>query len=375
MKKALCAAATTSIPEVLGGNRNWDYRFNWVRDASFTIQALYHLGHEEEAKKHLAWFTQVCKQHENPADIQPLYGLNNEKQLTESELTNLSGYQNSKPVRVGNKASGQTQLDVYGELINAFYETTRYGLSLSVEDWNFIKKIVEHVSKVWNTKDSGIWEARSEPQHYVYSKVMCWVALDRAVKIAASYHFSAPLEAWKKTMDTIKNEVLKKGFSAKLNSFTQSFDSEDLDATGLLIPIVGFLPAADARIQGTINAITEKLGGKDNLLYRYRSEDGLTGTEGKFFLCSFWLVQALALSGRLLEAEKVLLSLAKYVSPTGLISEEVDTNSGELLGNFPQAFSHIGVINSLIYLYKAKKGKTAELSLIGTDEFNTLLIK
>ncbi len=371
---SIAAAATTSIPEVIGGNRNWDYRFNWVRDASFTVQALYHLGHQEEAKKHLAWFTQVCKQHEDPADIQPLYALNNEKKMVEEEIANFAGYRDSKPVRIGNKASEQTQLDVFGELVNAFYETTRYGMTLTVDDWAFIKKIVEHVSRVWNTKDSGIWEVRLEPQHYVYSKVMCWVALDRAVKIAENHNYDAPVEEWKKTMAEIKTAVLQNGFNVKLDSFVQAFGSENLDATGLLIPIVGFLPINDPRIQGTIKAIRGKLGGKDHLLFRYLNQDGLPGQEGKFFLCSFWLVQALALSGNITEAEKVLLSLVKYVSPTGLISEEINTETGELLGNFPQAFSHIGLINSLIYLFKAK-GKLTEISLIGTDEFNTLLIK
>ncbi len=370
---SIAAAATTSIPEEIGGTRNWDYRFNWVRDASFTIQALYHLGHPEEAKKHLFWFTNVCKQHEDPADIQPLYALDNQKGLTEEEIYSLAGYRNSRPVRVGNKASHQIQLDVYGELVNAFYETTRYGMTLSEDDWAFVKKIVEHVRKNWNTKDSGIWEARSEPRHYVYSKVMCWVALDRGVRIARAHNFEAPLDDWRKTMDEIKTAVLQNGFSDKLNSFVQSFGSEDLDATGLLLPIVGFLPIDDPKIQGTINAITDKLGGEDNLLYRYLSDDGLHGREGKFFLCSFWLVQALSLSGRELEAEKVLFSMLKYVSPTGLISEEVETDTGELLGNFPQAFSHIGLINSLIYLYRAQ-GKSHKLSLIGTDEFHTLLI-
>lgn len=368
---SIAAAVTTSIPEVIGGNRNWDYRFNWVRDASFTVQALYHLGHPEEAKKHLAWFTQVCKQHKDPADIQPLYALNNEKKLPEEEIASLAGYKNSKPVRVGNKASSQTQLDVFGELVNAFYETTRYGMTLSQDDWEFIKKIVAHVSKVWNTPDSGIWEARTEPRHYVYSKVMCWVALDRAVKIALIHNFDAPLKEWQKTMGDIKTEVLKNGFNKKMNSFVQSFGSEDLDATGLLIPIVGFLPVNDPRIQGTIKAIQEKLSGKDPLIYRYLNEDGLPGQEGKFFLCSFWLVQALALSGKIRDAEKVFFNLLNYVSPTGLISEEVDTETGELLGNIPQAFSHIGMINSLIYLYQAK-GKNTKMSLMGTEEFNSM---
>jgi GH15 family glucan-1,4-alpha-glucosidase len=203
---------------------------------------------------------------------------------------------------------------------------------------------------------------------------MCWVALDRAIKIAATHNFDAPLDDWKRTLEDIRTSILQNGFNEKINSFVQYYGSEDLDATGLLIPILGFLPADDPKIKGTIKAITQELGGKDYLLYRYHSNDGLAGTEGKFFLCSFWLVQALALSGQIEEAEKVLFSMLKYVSPTGLISEEVDTETGELLGNFPQAFSHIGMINSLIYLRKAK-GKSVALSILGTPEFNTLLIE
>jgi GH15 family glucan-1,4-alpha-glucosidase len=371
---SIAAAATTSIPEQIGGERNWDYRFNWVRDSSFTVQALYHLGHPEEAKKHLTWFTQVCKKQVDPVKIQPLYALNSDEKLVEEELHNLEGYRDSRPVRIGNLASDQLQLDVFGELVNAFYETTRYGLSMNREDWDFVRRVVEHVRKIWSQPDSGIWEARTEPRHYVYSKVMCWVALDRAIKIATVYHFDAPLDDWKKTMEDIRTSILQNGFNEKMNSFVQYYGSEALDATGLLIPILGFLPADDPKIQGTIKAIKEKLGGKDYLLYRYHSDDGLQGTEGKFFLCSFWLVQALALAGQVEEAEKVLFSMLKYVSPTGIISEEVDTETGELLGNFPQAFSHIGMINSLIYLYKAK-GKPKALSIIGTPEFNTLLIE
>lgn len=377
---SIAAAATTSIPEQIGGERNWDYRFNWVRDASFTVQALHHLGHPEEARKHLAWFIEVCEKQADSAKIKPLYALNSDQKLTEEEIPNLDGYKNSKPVRVGNLASDQLQLDVFGEFINAVYETIRYGM-VNKNDKEFarraefVKRIIEHVRQIWNEPDSGIWEARAEPRHYVYSKVMCWVALDRAVKMATALDIDAPIDDWKKTREEIRASILKNGFSKKLNSFVQYYGSEALDATGLLIPILGFLPATDPKIQGTIKAIIEKLGGKDYLLYRYLSDDGLPGGEGKFFLCSFWLVQALSLAGQIEEAEKVLFSMLKYVSPTGLISEEVDTETGELLGNFPQAFSHIGMINSLIYLYKAKGKAPKELSIIGTPEFNTLLIK
>lgn len=365
---SIAAAATTSIPEDIGGVRNWDYRFNWVRDASFAIQAFYHLGHVEEAKNHLKWFTQVCKQHRDPADIQPLYGMYGRTKIPEEELYGLEGYRGSRPVRIGNRAYGQKQLDVYGELINAFYETTRYGKSLTKNDWAFVEKIVNHVCKIWSTEDAGIWEMRSEPKHFVYSKVMCWVALDRGIRIAESKEIELPLKRWKEIRKEIEVAVLEKGFSKKLNSFVQSFDSEELDASTLLIPIMGFLPFDDSRVEGTIKAILKHLTINGKLVFRYKAEDGVHGKEGIFLLCSFWLVKALALSGRIKEAENVLNSILRFVSPTGLLSEEVDPNSGELLGNFPQAFSHIGLINSILYLNKAKGRKHEGPAPLGVTE-------
>jgi GH15 family glucan-1,4-alpha-glucosidase len=365
---SIAAAATTSIPEDIGGVRNWDYRYNWVRDASFTIQAFYHLGHAEEARKHLNWFTKICKQHGDPADIQPLYGMYGKTKFPEEELYGLEGYRGSRPVRIGNRAYGQKQLDVYGELINAFYETTRYGKELTQDDWLFVEKVVNHVCKFWNTEDSGIWEMRNKPKHFVYSKVMCWVALDRGIKIAKLKGVKGPLKLWRITKKEIESAVLEKGFNKKLNSFVQSFDSEELDASTLLIPIMGFLSFDDSRVQGTIDAILEHLTTKDMLVNRYKAEDGLHGEEGAFLLCSFWLVKALALSGRIKEAENILTNMVKFVSPTGLLSEEVDRDSGELLGNFPQAFSHIGLINSIIYLNKAKGKKHKGPSLLGDQD-------
>lgn len=362
---SIAAASTTSIPENIGGVRNWDYRFNWVRDASFAIQAFYHLGHEEEAKKHLEWFRQVCKQHSDPTDIQPVYGMFGKTQLPEEELYGLEGYRGSRPVRIGNNAYKQKQHDVYGELVNAFYETTRYGKEISQNDWLFVEKVVNHVCNIWKNPDSGIWEVRSEPTHFVYSKVMCWVAVDRGIKIAESKGFAAQLERWKSTRKEIEKTVLNRGFNIKLNSFVQTFDSEALDASCLLIPIMGFLPFEDSRVQGTIDAVLQHLTTPDTLVYRYKAEDGIRGQEGTFLLCSFWLVKALALSGRIKEAEKVLDNLLKFVSPTGLLSEEVDRENGELLGNFPQAFSHIGLINSVIYLNSAKGKKHRGPSPLG----------
>lgn len=364
---SIAAASTTSLPEEIGGVRNWDYRFNWVRDASFTIQAFYHLGHEEEAKKHLGWFRQVCKQHGDPADIQPLYGMYGKTQLVEEELYSLEGYRGSRPVRIGNNAYKQKQHDVYGELVNAFYETTRYGEELTKDDWVFVEKVVNHVCNIWETPDFGIWEVRSGPAHFVYSKVMCWVAVDRGIKIAEAKRFKAPLDRWRNTKREIEKAVLDKGFNKKLNSFVQSFDSEALDSSCLMIPIMGFLPFDDSRVQGTINAVLQHLSTNDNMVYRYKTEDGLRGEEGTFLLCTFWLIKALALSGRIKEAEKILDNLLKFVSPTGLLSEEVDRKNGELLGNFPQAFSHIGLINSVMYLNRAKGQKHKGPSPLGTN--------
>lgn len=354
---AICAAPTTSLPEEIGGVRNWDYRFNWVRDAAFALQALYNLGHVREAKDHLKWFMNICRGTKEPSNIQIMYGMHGETDMEEQELKHLSGYRNSSPVRIGNNAVKQRQLDIYGELLNAFYETTRYEENIPQDDWHYIARIIDYVCKVWNTKGSGIWEMRGEPQHFVYSKLMCWVALDRGIKIAEQKKFKTPLERWKEVRDEIKSAILQRGFSQKLNSFVQSFGSETLDATSLLIPIMGLLPFNDLRVQGTIDATLIQLMAKNGLVYRYQGEDGLSGKEGTFTLCSFWLVDVLALSGRVEEAEEIFTKLLKYVSPLGLLAEEIDPDTGEQLGNFPQAFSHIGLINSALYLGKAKGKK------------------
>lgn len=351
---AICAAPTTSLPEDIGGVRNWDYRFNWIRDAAFTVQALYNTGLVSEAKNHLKWFMSICRVAEDPSKIQTMYGMHGETDIKELELDHLSGYRNSSPVRIGNGAANQRQLDIYGELINAIYETSRYGEAVSKDDWHFVRKIVDYVCRVWNTKDSGVWEVRSKPKHFVYSKLMCWVALDRGIKIAKLRGFEASLDRWEEIKDIIKGAILQRGFSQRLNSFVQSFDSGTLDATNLLIPMMGLLPFDDPRVQGTIDATLKGLVTKDGLVYRYQGEDGLTGKEGAFTLCSFWLVDVLALSGQAEKAEKIFTSILKYASPLGLLAEEIDPDTEEQLGNFPQAFSHIGLINSALYLGRAK---------------------
>lgn len=351
---AIAAAPTTSLPEEIGGTRNWDYRYNWIRDASFTVQALYNAGHVAEAKKHLSWFLDICTRSKGPAETKIMYGMHGDEVDDEYVLGHLSGYRDSAPVRVGNAATGQVQLDIYGELLSAVYDTTRYGEAISDQVWSFLVKVVEYVREVWRTKDAGIWEVRGAPRHFVHSKIMCWVALDRAVKIAEQGGRDAPLEAWRASMAEIQAAIIEHGYNSGLNSFTQSFDSPELDATALLIPILGFLPIDDPMVQGTIDAVMATLMSREGLVSRYIGYDGLAGKEGAFILCTFWLVDVLALSGRVAEAERVFLGVLRYISPLGLYSEEIDIRTGELRGNYPQAFSHIGLMNSAIYLGRAR---------------------
>lgn len=288
---------------------------------------------------------------EDPADIQPLYGLHGHDDIEEHTLDHLSGYRGSTPVRIGNAAAVQQQLDVYGELILGIYETARYGASISEEDWTVMRDVIDYVCRAWQEPDVGIWELRGDPRQLVHSKVMCWVALDRGIKIVEETGFEGAVDRWTDARRAIKNAVVERGYSDTANSFVRSFETEtDLDAATLLIPIVGFLPPDDPRVQGTIDTILNRLATDDGLVNRYESDDGLPGEEGAFAVCSFWLVNALALSGRIEEAMTIFRSVCTYVSPLGLLAEEIDPNTGAQLGNFPQAFSQIGLVNSALYL-------------------------
>ncbi len=346
---AVAAAPTASLPEDIGGVRNWDYRYNWLRDAGFTVQALMNLGHVEEAADYVDWFMDLC-QADDPAQLQPLYGLHGNADLEERELDHFAGYRNSRPVRIGNGAADQTQLDIYGELLLAVDEMLGHGRDLDGDDWATIRDIVEYVRDVWDQPDAGIWEVRGGAKQFVYSKVMCWVALDRGIDIAVERDRDAPLEAWRDTREAIETDVLENGYDEDIGAFVQAYGSDALDATGLLLPIVGFLPFDDERIRGTIEAIEADLVEDDVLVRRYDGDDGLPGDEGAFVLCSCWLVDALALSGRVDESRERFEALLEYVNPLGLVAEELDTDTGAHLGNFPQAFSHIGIINSSLYI-------------------------
>ena len=353
---AIAAAATTSIPECVGGVRNWDYRYAWIRDSAYTIQALFHLEHVQESQDYMRWINSIIKQDTHPSDIRIMYPLHKNEDIEEHVLEYLSGYKQSSPVRVGNSAVNQKQLDIYGELINAIYDTTRYGKDISDTTWGFIKNFVDHICKVWNTKDRGIWEVRGEPQHYVHSKLMCWVAVDRGIKIAKFKDTETSCN-WEETKSEIEAAILEKGFDKKLNSFVQSFDSDAIDATTLLIPRMGLLPYDDPRVQGTIEAVMKNLMTEKGLVYRYKNEDGLPGDEGCFLLCSFWLVDSLSLSGRLDEATSIFVNVLQLMNPLGILAEEIDPETGKLLGNFPQAFSHIGLVNSALYIGIARGRK------------------
>jgi len=354
---SIVAAPTVSLPETIGGVRNWDYRFNWLRDAGFTVQALMNLGHVEEATDYFEWFLNIC-QTDDPEKIQPLYGLHGDTDLEEQELDHLEGYRNSRPVRIGNGAVEQTQLDIYGELLLAVDEMLARGRELDDEEWNAVRNLVEYVCDVWDKTDAGIWEVRGGEQHFVYSKVMCWVALDRGIDIADKRGHEAPIAEWRETRATIKADVLENGYDEEIGAFVQAYDADALDATGLLLPIVGFLPFDDERVQGTIDAVEATLAEDDVLVDRYNGDDGLSGEEGAFVLCSCWLIDALALSGRVDDARDRFEALLEYVSPLGLVAEELDTESGAHLGNFPQGFSHIGIINSALYVGYAGGGES-----------------
>jgi len=321
-------------------------------------------GHVDEADSYFEWFLGLCHT-DDPEKIQPLYGLHGDLDLTEEELDHLEGYRQSRPVRVGNGAVEQTQLDIFGELLLGVDEMLCYGREFDDEDWRTIRDIVDHVCDVWDQPDAGIWEVRSGNEQFVYSKVMCWVALDRGIAVAREEGHDAEIDAWREIREQIKADVLAKGYDDDMETFVQFYGSDAVDATGLLLPIVGFLPFDDDRVQNTIDAIESRLVEDEVLVRRYDGEDGLPGSEGAFVLCSCWLIDALALSGRVDEARRRFEALTEYVNALNLVAEEIDTETGSYLGNYPQAFSHMGMINSALYVGFATGYEVAEPAPMG----------
>lgn len=350
---AMAAAATTSLPEEIGGVRNWDYRYTWIRDASFTLQALYDLGHMSETEGYLRWLESVLEKG-GVVEMQIMYGLRGERDLPEQELPHLDGYKGSRPVRIGNEAASQRQLDIYGELLDAVLRLANYVGKIREEHWPVLREICDHVAGHWQEPDAGIWEVRGGPFHFVYSKVMCWVTLDRGLTIAERFGFPCDAEAWQRTKEDIMTEVLDKGYDTQQGTFVQHYGTRALDASNLLLPIMGFLPFDDHRVVGTIEATQRELS-HDGLLYRYKTEDGLEGDEGVFLFCSFWLAHCLIGLGRLREAETLLRRLERTANHLGLFAEEYDPQWKEPLGNFPQAFTHIGYVTSVMRLLRARE--------------------
>ena len=346
----IVAAATTSLPETLGGSRNWDYRYCWLRDTTFTLGALLGVGLLEEARSWQQWVLRAVAG--NPADAQIMYGIDGTRRLPEYELPWLSGYEGAQPVRVGNDAAGQVQLDVPGEVLRAAHVGRAAGIMPSERGWELQQWIAGRLEEAWKRPDNGIWESRGDKQHFVYSKVMCWVAFDALVKGVERFGLEGPVDHWRAVRDEIQADVTEKGYSAERKSFTQAYGSDVLDACALLIPRVGFLPYDDERVINTVETIRDELT-EDGLVLRYRtdeSDDGLSGREGSFLICSFWLVDALRGIGRKGEAEELFERLLALRNDVGLLSEEYDTRALRLVGNFPQAFTHLALVNCALTL-------------------------
>jgi GH15 family glucan-1,4-alpha-glucosidase len=365
---AFVAAPTCSLPETVGGSRNWDYRYTWIRDAAFTIYGFARIGLAEEAGRFMDWLIDRIQDPNPDGSIQPLYRLDGSKNLNDEILDHLEGYRGSRPVRIGNGAYQQLQLDIYGELMDAVYLYNKYGTPISYDLWVGLRRLVNWVCDNWRLKDEGVWEVRSGRQHFVYSKIMCWVAVDRAIRLADKRSFPADRDRWLKVRDVIYEEIISNGWNPEKHAFVQSYGSDGLDASTLIMPLVFFMAPTDPKMLSTIQAIyrSPRQGGlvSNGLVYRYDlrySIDGLTGEEGTFNMCSFWLVEALTRAGqkdrrRLEDARLLFEKMLTYANHLGLYAEETGP-SGEALGNFPQAFTHLALISAAFNLDRALAGK------------------
>jgi GH15 family glucan-1,4-alpha-glucosidase len=349
----IVAAPTTSLPEQLGGTRNWDYRFCWLRDATFTLFALLNGGHAAEARDWRDWLLRAVAG--RPAEAQIMYGLAGERRLTELVLDWLPGYEGARPVRIGNAASRQFQLDVYGEVIDALYHARALGLEHQPVAWALARTLLNFLETAWRKPDEGIWEVRGPRRHFTHSKIMAWVAVDRVIKAVENFRLDGPVEHWRQLRDAIHEQVCQQGFDPKLNSFVQCYDSQELDASLLMIPLVGFLPVSDPRMLGTVAAIEKRLM-RDGLVFRYSTAEGVDGLpegEGAFLACTFWLADNYLLMGRHADARRAFDRVLGLCNDVGLLSEEYDPVARRLVGNFPQAFSHVGLVNTAMNLSPA----------------------
>ncbi|MGH7117590.1 MAG: glycoside hydrolase family 15 protein [Acetobacteraceae bacterium] len=351
----IVAAPTTSLPERPGGARNWDYRYCWLRDATFSLLAMMNGGYYEEAEAWRGWLRRAVAG--DPAQVQIMYGLGGERRLPEWEAGWLEGYEGSRPVRIGNAAAEQLQLDIYGEVMDALYHARAGGLAENGPDWSLQLELLRHLEAIWREPDEGIWEVRGGRQHFTYSKVMAWVAFDRSIRAAREFGLAGPIERWRAVRSEIHDEVCRSAFNSELGAFVQSYGSGALDASVLLMPLVGFLPPTDSRVRGTVAAIEKRLM-PDGLVRRYDTGsgvDGLAGDEGAFLACSFWLADNLLLLGRRNDARRLFERLLDLGNDVGLLAEEYDPAAKRLLGNFPQALSHIALVNTAHNLYHPKR--------------------
>jgi GH15 family glucan-1,4-alpha-glucosidase len=353
---AIVAAPTTSLPETVGGERNWDYRYTWVRDACFTMEALWVAACPDEANRFFGFLADAAaSQLQRGTDLQIMFGIGGERDLSERELPHLTGWRDSRPVRVGNGAWTQRQLDVYGELLGAAQRLVQQLGKLDPVTQRFLAAAADTAAVRWKEKDQGIWEIRGEPRDFLYSKLMCWVALDRAIALAPRLGAEERLAGWTAARDEIRAAICEHGWNEKAGAFTQAFGSEDLDASNLMLVITGFLPGDDPRMKATVDATAARLTDERGLVYRYLAHDGLAGEEGTFLLCTFWLAQAQALAGEVDQAVATFERAVAAINDVGLLAEEFDAGSGEMIGNFPQAFSHIGLVNAAWAITQAQQ--------------------
>jgi GH15 family glucan-1,4-alpha-glucosidase len=355
----IVAAPTTSLPETLGGVRNWDYRYCWLRDATFTLYALMLAGYDDEARAWRDWLVRAVAG--RPSEAQIMYGVAGERRLTELELDWLPGYQGAKPVRIGNAASRQFQLDVYGEVLDLLHQATEGGLPHEESVWRVERAMLEFLEGAWDQPDEGIWEVRGPRRHFTHSKVMAWVAFDRAIRSGERSGLTGPMKRWHTLRREIHDEVCQEGYDAERETFTQFYGSQRLDAALLMIPLVGFLPIDDQRVQGTIRAVERELG-RDGLVARYDNDEdveGVPGREGMFLACSFWLADCHALSGRRARAQRLFERLLAIRNDVGLLAEQYDVHAKRMTGNFPQAFSHVSLIDTAHNLVPSADGPAA----------------
>lgn len=347
----LVAAPTTSLPAEIGGERNWDYRYTWLRDSGLVLDVLQQLGYHDESRQFIDWLTEYCSDCEEESAV--MYCVDGQRAPTEETLDNLSGHRESRPVRVGNGAVDQVQIDIFGHILDAVLLCfERMPREMEPRLWQFLRKLAENITRGWQVPDKGPWEIRGPAQHHVYSKLYCWVGLDRAIRFAESHDLPGDVEEWKKCRSAIRQSILERGYDPEVGAFTQAFDSDVLDSSVLTIPITGLLPVDDHRVQATIKKVEERLA-LGALVYRYRMDDGLAGSDETFTLASFWLATCQAMSGQIDNARSSFEEICGYANDVGLLSEQIDPKTGELLGNFPQGFTHLGLIRAALHIREA----------------------